>query len=399
MSEATAKKLNISFPEATEFTLFPLQFSGKCKEGEYNPFVDFNGKPLARGKAKILSYIWTVRKNFGAHVKISKSDFARACGLSYPAVLDNLTQLKLLDKLITETSKDRYKIIPKVNGKNYFPLENWLLTRKFEIDGELQKLPTTSILIIDRVKAHYLEKDEDGNYINYDFKNRKPINYFSCSDKGFATLLGLPKSTISYAMPKAVKSGLLWRNKRLKSKDEKGRIIYKITQDKSIPGNTKSLFVIPYEVLAVELRSTYEPKEVDFIENLENEIEISDEAIEKVYAELRNEAEARTAAARELAASDDELTAAKSKLDETQSAAFEALESGENVKEAKTRWDSAYARYLKRLSELGISEAELFAPPYLCQRCDDTGFTDTGQRCRCRTRVKALIISRIFKRK
>lgn len=397
MAEVTAKKLNIMFPEATEYTLFPVQFSGKQKEGEYNPFVDYKGKPLCRGKSKILSYIYTVQKNFGAHVKLSKADIARACGLSYPAALDNITQLQL-DGLIYD--KDGvYRILPKVNSGYYFQLENWLLTKKFKIDGELRKLTTTAVLIIDCVKNHYLRTDDDGNYINYNFKTRKPINYFRCSDKGFATLLGLPKSTISYALPKALNSGLLRRNKRLKSKDEKGREVIKIVQDINIPGNTDSLFTVPYEVLAVELRSTYEPKAVDFIENLEDEIEVTEEAIEKVYTELHLEAEAKHAAARELAASDDEFVAYKSELDEAQSAAFEALANGENVQEAKARWDSAYARYLKRLSELGISEDELLAPPYLCSRCRDTGFTDTGQRCRCRTRVKALIISRIFKRK
>lgn len=399
MQNATAKKLNIEFPAATEFSLCPLQFIGKCKKGGVNPFVNSNDKPLARGKVKILSYIWTVRKNFGAHVKISKADIKRACGLSYPAVLDNLAQLELIDKLISETSKGKYKIIPKVDSGNYFPLENWLLTKKFNIEGKQKQLATTSVLILDRIKAFYLEKDKDGNYINYNFKNRKPIKYFYSSNQGLATLLGLPKSTVSYAITPVLKLKLLWRNKRLKSKDEKGRTVYKIVQEKTVPGNTQSIFVVPYEVLAVELRSTYKPKEADFIENLEDEIEISDEAIEKVYAELRSEAAARTAAAREIAASDHELIASKSELDETMNAAFKAQASGENKQEAKTRFDSAYARYLKRLSELGISEAELCEPQYLCQRCNDKGFTDTGQRCRCRTRVKELIISRIFKRK
>lgn len=148
----------------------------------------------------------------------------------------------------------------------------------------------------------------------------------------------------------------------------------------------------------MELRSTYEPQKVDFIYN-SDEIEITEEAIEKVYAELHAEAEARTAAARELAFNDEEFTAAKSELDEAISETFTAQENGENVQEAQELWNIAQARYLKRLAELGISEAEISEPQYLCRRCRDTGYTDTGQRCRCRTRVKELIISRMFKRK
>lgn len=395
MAETATKKLNTEFPEATEFSLCPVQFFGKSKDGERNPFTQKNGKPLTRAKIKILSYIWTVRKNFGAHVKLTVADIARACGLTWITAKENLTQLRLLDNLITDTGK-QYKIIPKVNGSNYFTVENYLLTKKFDIDGTRRKLPATAVLILDRLKSFYLEVDENGEYINYDFKNRKPKNYFYSSEQGLATLLNLPKSTIAYNIPLLLKLKLLYRNKRLKYKNEAGKSVYKIVQ--FVPGNTQSIFVVPYEVLAVELRSTYEPQKVDFIENAD-EIEITDEALEKVYAELRAEAEAKTAAARELAFNDKELTAVKAELDEAICTAFTAQENGGNVQEAKEYWDTAQARYLKRLAELGITEEEISEPPYLCRICRDTGYTNTGQRCRCRSRVKELIISRMFKRK
>jgi len=399
MATTANGKLNITFPEATEFTLCPVQFFGKKKFGENNPFADKNGKPLCRAKIDILSYIWTVRKNFG-NIKILATDIARACGLSYPTVCDNLKQLRLLDNLVAETSPKKYKLIPKVNGKNYFAVDNYLLSKKFNIDGKFKPLADTSVLILSRLKAFYLEKDEEGNYINYDFKNRKPINYFYSSDKGLATLLNLPISTVSYAVPPLIKLGLLYRNKRLKYKDENGKTVYKIVQVKGIPGNTQSIFVVPYEVLAVEQRSTYKPQQVDFIENIDaNTIEITEEALEKVYAELRDEAEAQTARARELELSDVEAQQLKAETKEAMNEAFDAIHNGEDTKPAKKRWDDAYKRYLKRLSELGISEDELTEPQFLCRRCNDTGFTDTGQRCRCRARVKELIISRIFKRK
>lgn len=128
MTETATTKLNTEFPEATEFSLCPVQFLGKSKDGKYNPFTQKSGKPLARAKINILSYIWTVRKNFGVYVKLTVADIARACGLTWITAKTNLTQLQLLDNLITDTGK-QYKIIPKVNGKNYFTVENYLLTK------------------------------------------------------------------------------------------------------------------------------------------------------------------------------------------------------------------------------------------------------------------------------
>lgn len=396
MADTKTEKLNIEFPEATEFSLCPVQFLGKRKGNEFNPFTNADGSPLARAKTKLLSRIWTEQKNFGK-AKISKVRFSKKCGIAYSVVIDSLKQL--VDAgLITETSEDTYKIVPKVNGKSYFVLEDYLHTKKFNIDGKFKTLGSTSVMLLDRVKSFYLEKDEDGNYINYDFKNREPINYFYSSEKGFATLLGLPKSTVSYAILPLLKLGLMHRNKRLRYKDENDNTRYKIVQIKSVTGNATSIFTVPYEVLAVEQRSTYTPQKVDFIENID-EIEITEEAIEKAYAELRQEAEQKTAAARELAFQDEEFITAQAELDEAMNATFAALDNGEHVQEAKELWDSAQARYIKRLAELGISEEELSEPQYICRKCGDTGFTDTGQRCRCRANVKQLIISRIFKRK
>ena len=52
--EATAnKKLNIEFPEATEYTLCNVQFLGKSKLGKLNPFITPQGKTFARAKVKI----------------------------------------------------------------------------------------------------------------------------------------------------------------------------------------------------------------------------------------------------------------------------------------------------------------------------------------------------------
>lgn len=385
MQEVLTKKFNI--PEATEFSLCPLQFLGKRKGKEFNPFSNADGSPIARAKIKILSLIWTEQKCFGK-AKISKKRFERKCGLAYSVVIDTLKKLTD-DNIITETSKDVYKIVPKVNGQHYFAVDDYLYHLP---------LPTTAVLIEEYIKAFYLQTDENGEYINYDFKSRKPKNYFKSSNAGLAAQLNLPQSTISYGISKLIHSDLLYRWKRLRYKDENDNNVYKTVQIKGVTGNTSSVFVIPYEVLAVEQRSTYEPQQEDYTVKID-EIEISEEAIEKVYTEIREEAEAAHAAALKLAFNDEEFTAARAKVEEAINATFNAAENGENVQEAQELWNVAQGHYLKRLAELGLSEEELTEAPYLCRKCGDTGFTDTGQRCRCRARIKELIISRIFKRK
>lgn len=397
METTATKKFNIEFPEATEFSLCPVQFLGKSKLGKLNPFITSDGKPFARAKVKILSHIWTVRKNFGANVEITKADFARVCGCSWSIANESLKQL-IADNILAESKKNVYKIIPKITGKEYFTIDNYLNSKKFDIDGKFKKLPASAVLIENYLKAFYLRKDKDGNYLNYDFKNRKPINYFYASEQGFSDVLNLPPSTVSSAIPPLLRLGLLYRNKRLKYKDENGKAYYKIIDVKGVTGNTKSIFVIPYEVLAVELRSTYTSQKTDFIENLD-EIEITEEAIEKVYSELRSEAETITAKARETAFNDTEFNEAHEELNGAMVEAFAAQKRGGNVQAAKERWNTAQARYFKRLSELGITEEELTAPVYFCRQCRDTGLLDTGQRCRCRANIKYLILSHIFKRK
>lgn len=385
MQEAATKKLNI--PEATNFTFCPLQFLGKTKGKAFNPFAEMDGSQLPRAMVKILARIWTEQKCFGK-AKIKKTRFAKKCGLSYSVVLEALKKL-IADNLITETSEDVYKIVPKVNGKNYLVIDDYL----YDLH-----IPTTAVLILERIKAFYLETDENGEYINYDFKSRKPINYFKSSDSGLAAQLNLATSTVSYNVLKLIHAGLIYRWKRLRYKDENDNNVYKTVQIKGITGNTSSVFVIPYEVLAVEQRSTYEPQQEDYTVNVD-EIEIPEATIEKVYAELHAEAEAKHTAALKLAFNDEEFTTARAELEGAINATFAATENGENVQEAKEQWNAAQARYLKRLAELGLSEEELSEAPYLCRKCGDTGFTDTGQRCRCRARIKELIISRIFKRK
>lgn len=400
MSEATATQLN-RFPEATEFTLCPVQFLGVRKNEEYNPFAP-DGHAPERAKTAILSLIYTYRKNFGPKFKLTNAQIARKTGLVASTVSYTLKRLILVDKVVQETTPGCYKILPLITNKKYIVLDSFLNNQKFNVNGKLKKLPKSPVVVLDRIKAFYLEQDKDGNYINYDFDKRKPINRFKSSTKGLAKLLNLPESTVADAILILLRNKLLYRNKRLRYIDENSNAYYKIVED--IPGNTLSVFVVPYEVLAVERRSTYTPptesefipENFDELEKAGSVFEIPESEIEKVYAELHTQAVERAAEAREKAFKDEALTAAKAELDEATTELF-AAQGKDEIQKADKHINVAQRVYVARLAELGLSEDDL-SPQFLCKRCRDTGINENGRRCRCRSRIKTLIISRILKR-
>lgn len=381
-------KLNMSFPEATEYRLLPLAFFGKGKDDENNSFARPGGKAFARAQIQILSDIYTSLKNFGKKAKITKSRLCRKCGLAKSTVKYGIEKLKAYN-VIEEVEKDVYKIIPKINGKRYIVLDNYLNTKKFNVKGNIKELTSTSEMVLAYIKSFYMQtrtNTETGEreYINYDFKSRKVINYFRGSEISIATALNLPKSTVSYAILELVRAGLLYRNKQLRYKDENDNVRYKTVHKRGVTGNTLSLFAVKYEVLAVEQRSVYEPQKIEFIEDLERtqEIEVTESEIEAEYAALRAKAEMSARAAREKATNDKEFCKLQS-----------ALMRASN----RVELNMIAPKYLKRLSELGLTEEEL-NPIYQCSLCNDTGRNyDTGQRCVCRSRIKQSIINRKIK--
>lgn len=398
MAASNAAQLNNTLPEATEYRLSSISFYGKPNSKGFSAFSLPGGKALPRAFTEILSYIWTHNKNYthgNKKPKLRKSVIARKCGLSKTTVSNVLKELTDLN-LIKEIEKDVYIIIPKVNDKHYIVLDNYLRNKKFKINEQLKRLPPTAPHVLGLIKAFYLQKDKDGNYINYDFENRKPINYFTSSDNGIAAQLNLPQSTVSDAIMPLLKAGLVNRNKRIKYLDDKGNAQYYIVQERNVPGNTASLFTIPYEVLTVERRSTRTASEVQFVENLE-ELEISEAEIQNTYATLREQAETKYKNVKAILDTDEEFKAAKKGL----ITATEQHFTSSNVTSANSTFSdeltTALHRYYERLSELGLSEND-FEIPYNCKLCNDTGQNiNTGQRCKCRTSVKAIILNRIFK--
>ena len=387
MSGTAARQLNISnLPEATEYTLCSLAFLGKRKDGEYNPFTRPDGSALPRSMVKILSCIWTAKKNFGKNAEIRKADFSRKCGLSGGAISAGLEYLTTVNKLIEETKPNVYNIIPKVNGQHYFVYDNYLHSKKFDVTGKVKKLSQSAVTVLDYIKAFYMQTETDAEtgelkYKNYNFKSREIINYFEGSEKSIAKHLNLPKSTVSDALNELIAAGLLYRNKRLRYKDEAGHVYHKIVHKKGVTGNTLSLFAVPYELLAVKQKSTYKPQEIIFEYDAE-EKEVTEEEIQSAYAKLREEAEAKARNAREIVNSDKEFCEIRS----------EQMNAGSRVE-----FERVLPRYFKRLAELGLTEEEL-NPRYNCTLCDDTGQNlDTGQRCLCRERIIKTIKESKFK--
>ena len=384
MAATATAKLNITVPEATEYTRCPLVFFGKHKDGEFNPFTRSNGSALPRADTKVLSLIYTETTDYGEDTKITKAHIARKCGLSTGAVTQSIRRLKA--KNLIEETDSVYKIIPKVTGKRYIVFENYLHKAKIDFAGKLKKLTQTAVAILERIISFYKEfyfDPETGEkiYTHYDFKERKIIEYFKGSEASIAKYMNLPKSTVSYAILELIHAKLLRRNKRLRYKDENDNVTYAIVQTKGVTGNTLSLFTVPYELLVVEQKSTYKVQEIEFIDNIE-EIEVSEAEIAAKYAELRTAAQENAKAAQEKALSDNEFRELRAEL---------------TAATCSADVDRVVPRYVARLALLGISEKD-FEPQYNCTLCSDTGQNlDTGQRCLCRARVKQMIINSKFK--
>lgn len=392
MQSDAAVQLNNSFPEATEYLELPIQMLGKnCdKNGRrrYNPFCDKQGKPLARGIQKVLSMIYTYNKRYGTDVKLPKAFFSRKLKMSRTTVAKCLLEAQNL-KLIKLTGKDQYSIIPEIEHNDYIIIENYLHNKQFSINDKIKRLSATAVIVYERIVRHWREivyKTEQENKDKPEEERRSAVDkalragQFYASEKSLATYLNLPESTISYALPQILKAGLLYRNKRLRYLDENGNVFYKIVQIKGVPGNTASIFTINLNVLKLSLKSEREVYEELTVDPRLSEVEITEPEIEEVYAELREEAEQKANAARATALADTEFCELRDELNQINSS---------------NEIDSIAQRYLNRLSDLGLTEAEL-NPQYHCAYCNDTG-TDwnTGQRCRwCRYKVKQIVLTR-----
>ena len=169
------KQLN-NIPETSLYLEFPLDFTGKQKDGRATAFAGLNmSEPF------ILCYIHTMNLINGFKpAKITYDKLVEALGMSKETVCTDMNHL--LDLGIIERVKQcRYKIKAKYDKKNFLKIDTYLLKRQWEKDGKRKRLARSRILAIALLKRSLTNPKTDGVFIS--------------SQARIGSALNLPKST------------------------------------------------------------------------------------------------------------------------------------------------------------------------------------------------------------
>lgn len=168
------KQLN-NIPETSLYLEFPLDFTGKKKDGRATAFAGLNmSEPF------ILCYIHTMNLINGKPAKITYDKLVEALGMSKETVCTDMNHL--LDLGIIERVKQcRYKIKAKYDKKNFLKIDTYLLKRQWEKDGKRKRLARSRILAIALLKRSLTNPKTDGVFIS--------------SQARIGSALNLPKST------------------------------------------------------------------------------------------------------------------------------------------------------------------------------------------------------------
>lgn len=168
------KQLN-NIPETSLYLEFPLDFTGKKKDGRATAFAGLNiSEPF------ILCYIHTMNLINGKPAKITYDKLVEALGMSKETVCTDMNHL--LDLGIIERVKQcRYKIKAKYDKKNFLKIDTYLLKRQWEKDGKSKRLARSRILAIALLKRSLTNPKTDGVFIS--------------SQARIGSALNLPKST------------------------------------------------------------------------------------------------------------------------------------------------------------------------------------------------------------
>lgn len=169
------KQLN-NIPETSLYLEFPLDFTGKQKDGRATAFAGLNmSEPF------ILCYIHTMNLINGFKpAKITYDKLVEVLGMSKETVCTDINHL--LDLGIIERVKQcRYKIKAKYDKKNFLKIDMYLLKRVWEKDGKSKRLARSRILTIALLKRSVTNPKTDGVFIS--------------SQARIGAALNLPKST------------------------------------------------------------------------------------------------------------------------------------------------------------------------------------------------------------
>lgn len=168
------KQLN-NIPETSTYLEFPLDFTGKKKDGRATAFAGLNiSEPF------ILCYIHTMNLINGKPAYLPYDKIVSELGMSKETVCADINHL--LDVGIIERVKRcRYKIKAQYDKKRYLKIDCYLLKRVWEKDGKKKRLARSRILTIALLKRSVTNPKTDGVFIS--------------SQSRIGAALNLPKST------------------------------------------------------------------------------------------------------------------------------------------------------------------------------------------------------------
>lgn len=164
------KQLN-NIPDKSLYLEFPLDFTGKKKDGRATAFTGLN-----ISESFILSYIHTMNLVTCSSAYLPYDKIVAELGMSKEIVCADIN--RLLDIGILKREKRcRYKIKAKYDKKNYLKIDCYLLKREWKKDGQTKRLARSRILTIALLKRSVTNPKTDGIFISSQSRIGAALNF------------------------------------------------------------------------------------------------------------------------------------------------------------------------------------------------------------------------------
>lgn len=372
MENAATKKFNL--PKETTYLEMPRDFFGKTKAGE----TDSPFEGLSPHSQLFLAAIHTENKIEGRPAKIVYADLIARFGGSKGTYARH--KQILIDKgIIEEGERSHYTIIAPYNPKSFIKIKDCLFKEEFEMteDGNPNKkrhwksrrrLTRKSIIL-----ASFIENMErNGEFIS--------------SQSRIGVALGFPRTTAGDGIreltsARAMKCSAPTDPRKISAGLTKYEIDDEIKAVKYIKGVSEKAV----EAVKSTFKKQVKPREQEKNNDKTDPQQELVNRVEKYFYDLRYKAEARAEAVLAKATSDKIYGEIKRQLSSLSiKCAFES--DPQRLQELETERNILRVKGDKRLKELGIDKAE-FEPRYSCKACNDTGYTQSGEPCKCRIRL------------
>ena len=187
------KQLN-NIPEESLYIEFPLDFTGKAKNGKATVFTG-----LSLSAQFVLSEIHTMNKISKEPAKLIYDHFIQVFGMSKETVCNALNLLKKLE-IIEVVKQSRYRIKAYYNKKDYVEVDRYWLKREWEVNGQNKRFARSRILTLALVKRGVTNPKTDGVFIS------------SQARIGVAT--NLPRTTAGDSVRELVEAGIMQMKKQ-----------------------------------------------------------------------------------------------------------------------------------------------------------------------------------------